>query len=118
MSALRNMLSDFVDKERAILEERKGGQTVGYVSSVTPSVLQRLEWMLRNTKDDAEAELVALREAQERLTKAARLLALETTDDRIQWIRDTDCHTNAAVVQHWRDEVLALTTPTRTEGQS
>ncbi len=52
---LRDQLTEFVEKERGILELnnriRAGEklQTVGYHSSITPSVLQRLEWMLRNS---------------------------------------------------------------------
>lgn len=57
--------------------------------------------------EQAEMENAELRRAQARLVKAARLLALETTDDRIDLIQANDCATNAAVVQHWRDEVLA-----------
>lgn len=57
--------------------------------------------------DAMRAENAELRQAHERLARAARLLALETMDERIAMIAIADCHTNAAVVRHWRDEVLA-----------
>lgn len=51
MPTLRDVLTAFVRKERAILEEKKGGQTVGYSSKVNPSVLKELERMIRDYPD-------------------------------------------------------------------
>jgi hypothetical protein len=54
---LRELLTEFVTRERAILDVnrriRAGEklQTTGAISSVTPSVVSRLEWMLENSKD-------------------------------------------------------------------
>lgn len=48
---LRAMLTHYVRRERALREEAKnpGGQHVGYSPSISPSVLHRLEQMLRDT---------------------------------------------------------------------
>ena len=45
---LRRQLTAFVERERALIEAKgKGGQSVGWSPSITPSVLHVLERMLR-----------------------------------------------------------------------
>jgi len=42
----------FVERERALIEARRKGQSVGYYPSITPSVLKVLERMLRDAQDE------------------------------------------------------------------
>ena len=42
----------FVERERALIEARGKGQSVGYYPSITPSVLKVLERMLRDAQDE------------------------------------------------------------------
>lgn len=52
---LREMLSDFVAKERSLLQTPRGGMSVGDHPSIVPSVLKQLEWMLKHS-DDSEQD--------------------------------------------------------------
>lgn len=57
--ALREMLTDFVQRERALRDAAgKGGQHVGRSPSINPSTLQNLEWMLRNSAALAHQSIV------------------------------------------------------------
>lgn len=51
LRALRELLVGFCVKERALHDAQgKGGQSVGYSPSISPSVLKELERMLRDSQ--------------------------------------------------------------------
>lgn len=56
---------------------------------------------------------------QQELAHAAKLLALELTDEVLEMLREQHGNTNVAVLKHWRGEVLAALSASRTaqEGQ-
>ena len=56
MNKLRQRLTDFVSKERALQEwaagNRRKGMSTGQYSKISPSVLKELERMLRDTQPE------------------------------------------------------------------
>ena len=65
--SLRVLLQQFVDREHALLEARgKGGQSVGYSPSVSPSVVKVLRDMLRDTQAEETSTDIADTESPRR----------------------------------------------------